>query len=36
MEEKGRGEKTWKMNSYTYQDKHASIYVVNVHKYIQT
>ena len=30
-EREGRESETWQMNSYTYQDKHASIHVVNVH-----
>ena len=30
-EREGRESETWQMNSYTYQDKHASIHVANVH-----
>ena len=30
-EREGRESETWQMNSYTYQDEHASIHVVNVH-----
>ena len=31
-EGEGRESETWQMNLYTYQDEHASIHVVNVHK----
>ena len=27
----GRESETWQMNSYTYQDKHASIHVANAY-----
>ena len=30
-EGEGRQSETWQMNSYTYQNEHVSIHVVNVH-----